>query len=118
MGFPGQQTENCTSLLYWQVKGHVCVLLRVINYKEQTPLQKQATAFCKGQGNVLHSSENMEEPEEGKGERLEKGNAEDHRVGWGIIGSMRNNREKIQQIYRKNLQEELDQGGHSLASMI
>lgn len=91
MGFPGKQTENCASLLYrqtadWQVKGHVHVLLRVTNYKEQTPLQKQSVEFREEQENVSHSSENMEEPEEENGVPLEKGNAEDHGVGWAIIG--------------------------------
>lgn len=76
-----------------QIKGHMHVLLRITNYKE-APLQKQPTAFSKEQGNVSHSSESMEEPEEGNGEALEKENAEGHRAGWGIRARMRHNREK------------------------
>lgn len=45
----------------------------------------------------------MEESEEGNGEPLEKENAEDHRVGWGIRAWMRDIIEKNTEILQENI---------------
>lgn len=92
-------------------------LLRVTNYKEQAPLDQQPTAVSEEQGNVSQSSENNGRAEGGEWRAPGEGECRGPQGRLGYHRMDEKQKRKIQQFYRKTFQEELDQGGLSLADL-